>query len=135
MKHINRHHSGGSLLLPAKHQIDPAMQLGAHRIRFERLPMDQHKQAGGVRRPGRQRHMVDALARLALPELERFEILQHFGQREELGNQLFDVGGRVATGQAPGGVHRVERAIGQIEIVVLVAQEVVGEWRHTDEIV
>lgn len=121
MKHIDRVHRRRARLLASKHQVDPFVQLRPYGVRFERLSMDEDKQTRGSRCPGGQFDVIDAFTRLATAKAKVFVVLEHLGQCEEFGNDLFDVGRRVATGQAPCGVHRVERAVRQIETVVLVA--------------
>lgn len=58
---------------------------------------------------------------------------EKLGQEEELGNELFDVGGRVRAGKTPRDADRVERAVGHVEVAVLVVEQELGEGRQADQ--
>lgn len=45
-------------------------------------------------------------------------IVEQFGQVEQLGDELLDVGGRVVGDEPPRGRQRVERAVRHVEVVV-----------------
>lgn len=45
-------------------------------------------------------------------------IVEQFGQVEQLGDELLDVGGRVVGDESPRGRQRVERAVRHVEVVV-----------------
>jgi hypothetical protein len=52
-------------------------------------------------------------------QLELLRVQEHLRQIEALGNELLEVGGRLGRGEAPRRLHRVEEAVGDVEVVVL----------------
>jgi len=63
-------HGRLALLLESEHQVDPLAQHLGHLVRLQRLAVHEHEEARVVARPGRQVHVVDALAVLPQAEVE-----------------------------------------------------------------
>eukprot|EP00968_Pinguiococcus_pyrenoidosus_P000311 scaffold16_cov242-Pinguiococcus_pyrenoidosus.AAC.17 len=105
-----------SSLLVAEDQVDPVVQILAHVLALERLPVDLDEGLRAVR-PGREDDIVDHLAGLGRAKLEAVAISQHLRKVEELRHELFDVT-RVGGGAFPRLLDGSEKPVRLVELPV-----------------
>jgi len=101
------------LLLSAKDEVDPQVQVAAHVLRLEGAPVLRDEVVRAAR-PHRQHHVAHPLVVLPHAELEAAVVAQKVGQVEELGDELLDVG--------EGGGARVPRLLERREEPVRVVE-------------
>ena len=128
---VERLFCGGAALLAAEDEVDPLVQVCGDVLALERgaVLADEVLWRGG---PRREAHVAERAPLLRDAERQLSRVAQEVGAREELGDELLDVG-HVGEARVPRAAEAVKEAIGNIEETPLQPDVLRREGLEADE--